>query len=65
MSHKLHLRGDLILTNAGQDGVVGTPKILRGNKLCKSLCSVSLQVNLRQKMAKLNISIFKVFGGGF
>lgn len=25
------LRADLILTNAGQDEVVGTPKILRGN----------------------------------
>lgn len=26
------LRADLILTNAGQDGTVGTPKILKGSK---------------------------------
>lgn len=65
MSHKLRLRADLILTSAGQDVVVGTPKILRGNKLWKSLCSISSQENLRQKMGKLNISIYKVFGGGF
>lgn len=51
-------KADLVLSNAGQDGVVGTPKILRGNLNHESLYSINLQENLKQKMGKLDVSIF-------